>query len=56
MLKAKTTVLNYFECMFYLYPACMDEKYSFNTDLNNLFKFSKLLDQFSLSAVKHSWV
>lgn len=29
MLKVKTTLLDYFEFMCYLYPVCMDEKCSF---------------------------
>lgn len=42
---------NTFELEFldYFYPACMNEKCSFYTDLNNSFKLSKLLDHFSLS-------
>ena len=51
MLNANTTILNLNLC--YLYPAFMDEKCSFYTGLNNSFKFSKLVDHFSLGAVKH---
>ena len=52
MLNANTTILNLNLC--YLYPAFMDEKCPSYTGLNNsFFKFSKLVDHFSLGAVKH---
>lgn len=41
---------------YYFYPACMNEKCSFYTDLNNSIKGSKLLDCFSLSVGKHVWL